>query len=204
MGVAQGEAPAAAFFAVHVQIGDELPSQKNQQPPMHHPQQAQQQPQQKPQESESMLSFVPEGILRSIVEYLAALIPGSALLFAFFIAAQLMVIMLGDVLAVSYFLAACVMPVLAGVVSALVLERLRKKPLSMQRGAMVGAAAGIFGAAISSVALITVSVLAKKAIFGAILPGLLAYAVLAVIVLMDTILGALGGVIVVKFLKEQQ
>jgi len=151
-----------------------------------------------------MLSFIPEGMLRSIVEYLVALIPGSALLFAFFIAAQLMVIMLGDALAVSYFLAACIMPVLAGVVSTLVLERLRKKPLTMQRGAMVGAAAGIFGAAVSSFALIAVSVLAKKAIFGTMLSGLLAYAVLAVIVLIDAILGALGGVAVVKFLKAQQ
>lgn len=150
-----------------------------------------------------MLSFVPEGMMRSIAEYVAALVPGAVLLFAFFIAAQLMVIMLGDILAVSYFLAACIMPILAGVVSTLVLEKLRKKPLTLQRGAMVGAAASIAGAGLSAVALLAISFVAKKPVFGSFLTGFLPYIALAIIVAVDAVLGALGGALVVKFLKEQ-
>jgi hypothetical protein len=153
---------------------------------------------------ESLLSFVPKGMPRSIAEYLCALIPGSILLFAFFVAAEVAVIFLpgGDLLSASFLPVICIMPILSGVVSTLVLEKLRKKPLIIQRGAMVGAAAGFAGALVS-VTLLAVAALAfHKYAFGSFVSGLLFYLVLLVLLPVEAVLGALGGAAVVKFIKD--
>ena len=156
-----------------------------------------------PEETDSVISFVPAGIGRSIVEYLVALIPGAVLLFAFFLAAEAAMLFIGgDILAIAFLPVICIMPILAGVVSTLVLEKLRRKPLNMQRGAMVGAAAAFGGAFLSAIMMILVNVFAHKPPFGSLVSGLLVYVVLVLVLVMDTVLGALGGALVVKFIKE--
>lgn len=155
-------------------------------------------------EEESLLSFVPKGIARSIAEYIAALLPGSILLFAFFVAAEVAVLFLpgGDLLAASFLPVICIMPLLSGVVSTLVLEKLRNKQLTIQRGAMVGAAAGFIGAAVSVVMLAAAALLFQKYAFGSAFGGILFYVILLVVLALETILGAVGGAAVVKFIKE--
>jgi len=156
------------------------------------------------EEQESMLAFVPAGAGRSLAEYTAGLIPGAVLLFAFFLAAEGAVILFAgqDIMALAFLPVACIVPLLSGVVSTLALEKLRRKPLTIQRGAMVGAAAALIGALLSALLLVLVNVFAHKAPFGSFVSGWLVYVVLAVIIFMDTVLGALGGALVVKFIKE--
>ena len=140
---------------------------------------------------------------RSIAEYFAATLPGAILLFAFFLAAEMAGIVLkNDLLAIAFLPVVCIMPILAGVVSTLVLEKLRNKPLSIQRGAMVGAAAGLAGSAVSALTLFVLDFAIKAHPFGAGITGLALFVALAIIVVMDAILGALGGAIVVKFIKD--
>lgn len=153
-------------------------------------------------EDDSMLSFVPAGMPRSIVEYIVALIPGALLLFIFFVGAEAAMLLVDqDILAVIFLPVVCVMPILAGAVSTLALEKLRSKPLTLQRGAVVGLAAGFVGSLVSAIALAVIQLLTQKAPFGSFLSGLLVYAVLLVIIVMDAVLGALGGALVVKFVK---
>lgn len=157
----------------------------------------------KPEEQESMVSFVPAGMARSMVEYLAALIPGAILLFAFFLAAEAALLFIGgDLLSIAFLPVICIMPILTGVVSTLLLEKLRKKPLTLQRGAMVGAAAAFFGALLSALVLALVNIFVHKPPLGSFVTGFVVYAVLLLVVAIDTVLGALGGALVVKFIKE--
>lgn len=150
-----------------------------------------------------MLSFVPAGMVRSAAEYIAAVIPGSILLFAFFIAAEVAMVVVKDDIIVAVFLpVVCIMPLLAGAISTLVLEKVRKKPLTLQRGALVGAAAGLSGALVSSVALVVVGLLTKQSPFGGMIKDLLVYVALLAIVAIDTVLGAAGGAILVKVIKQ--
>lgn len=152
-----------------------------------------------------MLSFVPVGYARSIAEYIAAVIPGALLLFIFFIAAEsAMVLIKEDILAVVFIPVVCIMPILSGAVSTLVLEKLRKKPLTLKRGAMVGAAAGLAGALVAAFALVVMSLLTKQSPFGSIIKDLLVYVALMAILAVDTVLGALGGAAVVKFIKQAE
>lgn len=155
------------------------------------------------EEPESTLSFIPAGLMRSIAEYLAATIPGAILLFAFFLAAEgAMIFIGGDLLTIAFLPVICIMPILSGVVSTLILEKLRKKPLTLQRGAMVGAAAGFAGALVSVLMLVLVDVFVHKPPFGSLVTGWLTYVVLLMVLVMDTVLGALGGALVVKFIKD--
>lgn len=160
-------------------------------------------PKQPQEEQESMLSFIPAGIGRSIAEYLAALIPGAVLLFAFFLAAEGAVIVFPEqgFMTLAFLPVACIVPLLSGVVSTLVLEKLRKKPLTVQRGAMAGAAAAFSGALFSAILLVVVKFVGK-APFGSFVTGWLTYVVLLIIIVIGTVLGALGGALVVKFIKE--
>ena len=152
---------------------------------------------------QSMLSFVPSGMPRSIAEYLVALIPCAVLLFAFFVAAESAVALLkSDLLAIAFAPVICLLPILSGVVSTLVLEKLRSKPLTMQRGAMVGGAAALAGSAVSSLMLLALDIAAKIHPFGSSVTGILLFAALAVVVVMDGVLGALGGALAVKFIKD--
>ncbi len=153
-----------------------------------------------------MLTFVPEGTPRSVAEYIVAMLPGAILLFAFFLAAEMAVLLMGkdnDLVSISFLPVVCIMPILAGIVSTLVLEKLRNKPLTMQRGALVGAAAGLSGAFISVFMLGAVKLLLKRAPLGNSVSGFFLYIIsFAMIVGIGAVLGALGGAIVVKFIKE--
>jgi hypothetical protein len=153
-----------------------------------------------------MLSFVPAGMLRKIAEYFVALVPGAVLLFAFFFAAQAAVLLLpgGELLAASFIPVICMVPVLSGVVSTLLLEKVRKKPLTLKRGALVGAASALAGALLSAVMLIVVFVVTNKPPFGSTLGSLVFYLSLPAIVALDSILGALGGALVVKFISFKE
>ena len=155
-----------------------------------------------PSDEESILSFVPAGIGRSIVEYIVASIPGAFLLLIFFLAAEgALILVKDDVLAVIFLPVVCIMPLLCGAVSTLVLEKLRKKALTLQRGAIAGMVAGFFGSLFSAIILGAASFLTKQPPFGSALSGLLVYAALLAIVAIDTVLSALGGALVVKFVK---
>lgn len=157
----------------------------------------------------SLLSFIPAGKPRSVVEYLVAAIAGAVLLFAFFLLAEMAVLLFNstgqNILVSAVFLPViCIMPVISGAISVLALEKLRSKPLTFQRGAMVGAASGLAGASISAVLLLVLDILPQTHIhpFGGWATGLILLVVLAPIVVVDGLLGALGGAIVVKFVKE--
>jgi len=147
-----------------------------------------------------MFSFIPAGMARSIVEYLISAIPGAILLFAFFLAAEIATIFLNAEL--SFIPVICAVPILAGVISTLVLEKVRNKPLNFKRGALVGAAAGLFGV-LASALMIVLLILLKPQIppFGSLLNGWIVYVALLLTIFMDTVLGALGGAVVVKFIK---
>lgn len=153
--------------------------------------------------STSLFSFVPEGVPRSIVEYMASAIPGAILLFAFFVASESAVVFLGgDAMVVTFLPVVCLIPILAGMVSALVLEKVRAKPLSFKRGALLGAAAGLLGTLISSAMILVVFLVGKKP-FGSIAGDLVMVLITIVFVIgIGTILSALGGAIAVKFIKE--
>jgi hypothetical protein len=156
----------------------------------------------------SAFSFVPQGYPRSIVEYIAATIPGAVLLFAFFVASESTVLFLStggkpnDAMLVTFLPVICLIPVLSGAVSALVLEKVRSKQLSVKRGALVGAAAGLGGTLLSSLMILALSLLGKQP-FGSVITStpLVAVALVAIIC-MDAVLAALGGALVVKFLKD--
>jgi hypothetical protein len=142
-------------------------------------------------------------MLRSIAEYLAASLPGAALLFAFFALAEIANwVIKGGLVVVAFLPVICIMPILSGVVSTLALEKIRGKPLTLQRGAMVGAAAGLSGSLLSAVLLLALALVNVIQPFGSGITGILLAAALLAIVLMDALLGALGGALVVKFIKE--
>ena len=152
---------------------------------------------------QSMLSFVPAGMPRSVAEYAVAAIAGAVLLFAFFLLAEMAGLLFkSDIIAIVFLPVICIMPVISGAISTLLLEKIRSKPLTLQRGAMVGAAAGLAGAAVSAVMLFALDMLAKIHPFGAGITGVILMVVLVPVVVIGAVEGALGGAIVVKFVKE--
>ncbi|MCX6769062.1 MAG: hypothetical protein NT051_00060 [Candidatus Micrarchaeota archaeon] len=153
--------------------------------------------------SSSKLSFVPYGLPRSIAEYLASVIPGAILLLAFFVASESTVLFIdGSSMVVTFLPVICLMPILSGVVSALVLEKIRSKPITFKRGALVGAAAGMLGAFLASLLILTVHLIGKKP-FGTMIDTLpMVLAADVVIILIDTVLAALGGALAAKFIKD--
>ncbi|MCX8194520.1 MAG: hypothetical protein N3G22_00205 [Candidatus Micrarchaeota archaeon] len=154
-------------------------------------------------EEHSLLSFVPKGKIRSAAEYSVALLPGAILLFSFFVAAQTLVFFLpgGDIISAVFLPVICIMPVLSGVVSALTLEKIRSKQLSLARGALVGAAAAFIGSLFSVAMLAAVALLSDKPAFGSALSGWLFYLSLPVILFIEAALGSLGGAIAAHFIK---
>lgn len=161
------------------------------------------QPDKQTTEETSILSFVPAGIPRSIAEYFVAALLGAVLLFAFFVLAEIANFAVqGGLLAAAFLPVICVMPIISGVVSTLVLEKLRSKPLTLKRGALVGAAAGLSGSLLSAVLLLAGSFLGQVHPFTAAVTGLLLAAALLVVVVIDAALGALGGALVVKFVRD--
>jgi len=93
----------------------------------------------------------------------------------------------------------CLLPVLAGALAVIVFEKLRKAPLGIKRGALIGALAGFFGSFVSSVPIIALAILNMNP-FGETLSSTLMVAlVLFITIGLDTMLAAIGGVLVVKF-----
>ena len=73
----------------------------------------------------------------------------------------------------------------------------------MQRGATIGAFTGFCGATISAIMLGLTELFTHKLVFGISgITGFILVAVLLVIIVIDAVLGALGGALVVKFIKD--
>jgi len=147
------------------------------------------------------MSFVPAGKPRSIAEHLAAAIIGALLLFLFFMASEAAVLFMADtpLMPITFVPVICLLPLLAGALAAIVFEKLRKAPMGIKRGALVGALAGFFGSFISSVPLITLAILNMNP-FGETLSSTLYVALVLVATIgLDTVLAAIGGALVVKF-----
>ena len=154
------------------------------------------------QQAYSALSFVPEGVPRSVAEYAVALMPGAILLEVFFIAAQATIVFVeGSLLSIVFIPVICVVPFLSGVVAALALEKIRRKPLIVQRGAAVGACSSLLGSLLSTMAIAVMSFATGKYPFGISGIAILIVA-FAAISAMAAILGALGGAVVANFIKE--
>ncbi len=138
-----------------------------------------------------------------MAEYLVSAIAGAVLLFAFFLLAEMAGILFkSDIIAIVFLPVICVMPIISGAVSTLLLEKIRAKPLTFQRGAMVGAAAGLAGASISAAMLFVLDLLMKIHPFGSWATGIILLVILVPVAVVDGLLGALGGALVVKFVKE--
>ena len=150
-----------------------------------------------------MLSFVPAGMPRTIVEFIVATIPGSVLLFLFFAVAEgALFFTKSNIISILFLPVVCIVPIFAGMASALALEKLRNQPLTFKSGAAVGTLAGFCGAVVSSVMLGALSLLNQMP-FGTLVSDKLIIAVALLLVMaVDTVLGALGGAIVVKFVKD--
>jgi len=93
----------------------------------------------------------------------------------------------------------CLLPILAGALAVIVFEKLRKAPMGIKRGALVGALAGFFGSFISSVPLLALAILNKNPMGEMLSSTLMVVAVLVITIGLDTMLAAIGGALVVKF-----
>ena len=148
-----------------------------------------------------MLSFLPAGKIRSICEHLIAATIGALLLFLFFMASELAVLFMADtpLMPITFVPVICLLPVLAGALAAIVFENLRKVPMGIKRGALVGALAGLFGSFISSIPLIILSILNKNPLGEMLSSTPIVVVVLFITIGLDTLLAAIGGTLVVKF-----
>ncbi|MCX8174627.1 MAG: hypothetical protein N3E51_00265 [Candidatus Micrarchaeota archaeon] len=159
-------------------------------------------------DSRSMLSFVPAGYPRSIAEYFVAHIPGAVLLFAFFVAAEAGVAFFArqggsEWVGFVFLPVACIVPLISGVVSLLVLEKIREKPIDIKRGALVGALGCASGATLSAIMLLAAKFMLPGSPFGfGALGGIVFFIVLPVMILLEIVLGALGGALAAKFITN--
>lgn len=150
-----------------------------------------------------MLSFIPYGMARNAAECIVAMIPGAVLLFIFFLIAEgALFLTKSDLISTLFLPVICLLPIFAGMASALVLEKVRNLPLTFKLGAVVGAGAGFFGALVSAVMLETLALLGQMPFGSLISDKIIIAVVLLIIIAVDTVLGALGGAIVVKFIKD--
>jgi hypothetical protein len=141
--------------------------------------------------------------MRSIAEYIVAMLPGAILLFAFFVASESTVLFLGgDSMVVTFLPVVCLMPLLSGAVSTLVLEKIRMKILTLKRGALVGALSGLSGSLVSVLLLLVVFLVGKKPFGSTIME--LPFVLLSFVGIIGicTVLSMLGGVLAAKFIKE--
>ena len=148
-----------------------------------------------------MLSFLPAGRIRSVVEHLVAAVVGAFLLFLFFMASEAAVLFMADtpLMPITFVPVICLLPILAGALAVIVFEKLRKAPLGIKRGALVGALAGFFGSFVSSVPIIILAIMNKNPMGEMLSSTLMVVAVLFVTIGLDTLLAAIGGALVVKF-----
>jgi hypothetical protein len=151
------------------------------------------------------LSFISNERIRKIAEFIVAAKVGALLLFLFFMVSELAVFFMKDIpfMPVTFVPVICLLPALAGALAAIVLEKLRKAQIGIKAGALSGALAGFCGSLISSIILVVLSVLNMKPFGDALSSTLLVFAILLVTVGIDTILGALGGALVVKFTSDK-
>ena len=150
-----------------------------------------------------MLKFLPVGLPRTIGECIVAMIPGAILLFAFFVVAEgALFFTKSDLISILFLPVVCLLPIFAGMASALALEKVRNRALSFKAGAVVGVLAGFCGALVSALMLAGLTFLNQMP-FGTLLQDkLIIMVALALVVAVDTVLGALGGAIVVKFIRD--
>jgi len=148
-----------------------------------------------------MLSFLPAGKIRSIAEYLVAAFVGAMLLFLFFMASEAAVQFMKDIpmMPITFIPVICLLPLLAGALAVIVFEKLRKAPVGIKRGALVGALAGFFGTFISSVPIIIIAIMNMNPLGEMLASAPLVVLVLFITIGLDTLLAAIGGALVVKF-----
>ena len=152
-----------------------------------------------------MLSFLPAGRVRSVAEHLVAAIIGALLLFLFFMASEAAVLFMKDtpLMPITFIPVICLLPALAGALAVIVFEKLRKAPMGIKRGALIGALSGFFGSLVSSVPLIILAILNKNPLGDMLSSTLLVVLVLFVTIGLDTLLAAIGGALVVKFTSDK-
>lgn len=162
-----------------------------------------------PSPKASAFSFIPEGLPRSIAEYLASALVGAILLFAFYVASESTLIFTGeDMMAFTFLPVVCLMPVLAGAVASLVLERIRQKEITLRKGALVGAASGLISAAFSTVLFLLLFLVSSQAsaklkpFDGSIADPLIMLLALLASAAFDIALAAAGGALAAKFIRE--
>jgi hypothetical protein len=151
------------------------------------------------------LSFISHDKIRKVAEFIIAAKVGALLLFLFFMASELAVFFMKDTpfMAVTFVPVICLLPLLAGALAAIVLEKLRKAQPSIKAGAFVGFLAGFCGSLFSSFILAVLSVLNMKPFGDSLSSQLIVFAILMITIGIDTVLGALGGALVVKFTSDK-
>jgi len=157
------------------------------------------------QGEDSMLKFIPAGMPRIAAEYAISIIVGAVLFFAFFFAAEALMLLNigGDIMAITFLPVICLLPMLCGAISVLALEKLCNKPVAFKSGAAVAASAGLLGALVSAVFSFSLTFMKMKP-FGSVIAGTLMVAVaLIVMVGLVAVLSALGGAIAVKFTNKE-
>ena len=160
-------------------------------------------PRKSSQQPKPLLSFLPAGRIRSVAEYLVAAAAGAILLFLFFMASEAAVLLMRDtpLMPITFVPVICLLPILAGALAAIALEKLRAAQIGIKRGAAVGALSGFFGALVSSVPLLALDLLNMSPLGEALAATPIVLAVLLVTIVLDTLLSALGGALVVKFIS---
>jgi len=93
----------------------------------------------------------------------------------------------------------CLLPLLAGALAVIVFEKLRMAPMGIKRGALIGALAGFFGASVSSVPILVLAIMNMNPLGEMLASTLMVVLVLFITIGLDTLLAAIGGVLVVKF-----
>jgi len=138
------------------------------------------------------------------LEYFISILVGGLIIVLFFIAPSILSILLkSDTLSLLFLPILCLIPLVAGAVSALVFEKIRKF-IFFKEAAIVGALSGLSGSVFSAFILLLFYLLLKIAPFGSFLGGILFFVFLFAIVGISTILGALGAVLIIKFLKDTE
>ncbi|MCX6771266.1 MAG: hypothetical protein NTX79_04380 [Candidatus Micrarchaeota archaeon] len=136
-----------------------------------------------------------------MAEHLVAALAGALLLFLFFMASEAAVLFMKDtpLMSMTFVPVICLLPLLAGALAAIVFEKLRKASMGIKRGAAIGALAGFCGSLLSSIILLLLSVLGQQPLGASLASTLYVFIVLAISIVLDTVLAALGGALVVKF-----
>ena len=152
----------------------------------------------------SLLSFLPNGPVRLLGEFIVSAIPGALLQFIFIVAAAGLNIWMSDpsraapttanLYAAVYLPVACLLPLVVGAISALMLERIRgASSLHAKSGMITAALAGFVGALVGALTIISAGMLNSKP-FGTGLDSTTYLIVLPLImIIICTIMSAIGA-----------